>query len=86
MWGEVMEEGDLNEVYIRVLYKGKYESMSLKELLDIGEAKEIIAWFNSKIRSIIGLEEGLELDVNHVLNMLTVLEDLGLTIYRVKGE
>lgn len=81
-----MEEKDLSTIYIRVLYKGKYESMSLKELLDVGESKEIIAWFNSKIQDILGLKEGTELTVWHVLNMLTVLEVLGLTIYKVKEE
>lgn len=81
-----MVEEDLDKIYIRVFYKGKYESMSLKELLDLGESKEIIAWFNSKINAIIGLEEDVRLDINHILNMITVLEELGITIYRIKGE
>lgn len=80
-----MQEINLEKIYIRAQdKKGNWGSFSIQELHDMGESHQVTKWFSGKIFSLVGAEEsGVVVEAN-LVNMVAILEKLGITVVRMK--
>lgn len=76
----------LKRVFIRARIKGKWESVSLQELMDRNEGQEILNWFLEKMRYEIDYKEGEIFEEKHAENIVNFLDAIGLTVIKIKPE
>lgn len=65
---------DLDKIYIRANINNKWESVSLKNLLDMKEEKQIWYWFLNKILFKLNMKEGYKITEENVKKMVLFLE------------
>jgi len=78
--------GKLDNTYIKVLLDGEWQRLSLQEMLDKGHGVTIVAWFQNRMQSALGLQTGEKVEAHHVLKMLEFLESVDVTIYMITEE
>lgn len=79
-----MTKEHLQYIYIRANIEGRWESVSLQELIDRGYAGKIAEWFMSRIMGVVGINEGQIVTEDDALNMVNFLETIGITVVRLK--
>ena len=75
---------DLNKIYIRARIKDRWDSVSLKDLLDRKDVQQIWFWFMGRIWSFLDIQEGEKISEEAVKRMILLLEKIGITVYRLK--
>lgn len=77
---------ELSKICIRVFNadKGKWENLTLQELVDTGRTGQVMKWITQKILSSVGLEEGAAIEEIHLLRLLKCLEVLQIPVVKLK--
>ena len=80
-----MDKPDLEQIFIRAYVNDRWGTYSLQELLDLGQGDRIAQWFYERILTAVGLQEGGIVGEQEACAMVTFLEAIGITVFRLKA-
>ena len=81
-----MDKPDLEQIFIRAYVNDRWGTYSLQELLDLGQGGQIARWLRERIWAAVGLQEGGIVGEQEACAMVTFLEAIGITAFRLKAD